>query len=266
MKSIRGYVVYLFIFAMLVVPYRAFAFIGLEAGVGYWRQSPSGTLAYKGTAANDTLDLKDDLNFDTKNRPFVRIKAELPLILPNIYAMYTPMSFDGTGKKTLNFTYGDITFVGGAPLESKIKMDHYDVALFYPIPVLKTATAGVLNVELGLNAKIISFDGEVTGTDSITHTTKTASISKTLPIPMIYVGIQVKPISMLSIEAEVRGIAIGASHFYDYMGRLKIMPIGPLYISAGYRAEQIKISSNQVSDVNADIKFGGPFIEVGVSF
>jgi outer membrane protein len=266
MKSIRCYVVCLFILAMLVVPYRAFAFIGLDAGVGYWRQTPSGTLAYKPISATDTLDLKDDLNLDSKNRPFVRIKAELPLILPNIYAMYTPMSFDGTGKKTLNFIYGDITFVGGAPLESKIKMDHYDVALFYPIPVLKTATTGVLNVELGLNAKIISFDGEVTGTDSITHTTKTASISKTLPIPMIYVGIQVKPISMLSIDAEVRGIAIGDSHFYDYMGRLKVMPYGPLYISAGYRAEQIKISSNQVSDVNADIKFGGPFIEVGVNF
>jgi outer membrane protein len=251
---------------MLIVPYRAFAFIGLDVGVGYWRQSPSGTLAYKGTAANDTLDLKDDLNLDSKNQPFVRIKAELPLILPNIYAMYTPMSFDGTGKKALSFTYGDVKFLGGATLESKIKLDHYDVALFYPIPMLKTATAGVLNIELGLNAKIISFDGEITGTDSITHTTKTASISKTLAIPMIYVGVQVKPISMLSIEAEVRGIAIGESHFYDYMGMLKIKPIGPLYISAGYRAEQIKISSNQVSDVNADIKFGGPFVEVGVSF
>ncbi len=110
MKSIRSYVVYLFLLAMLVVPYRAFAFIGLDAGVGYWRQTPSGTLAYKGTTANDTLDLKDDLNLDSKNRPFVRIKAELPLILPNIYAMYTPMSFDGTGKKTQSFTYGDVTF------------------------------------------------------------------------------------------------------------------------------------------------------------
>ena len=264
MKSIRSYMVYLFVLAMLVVPYRAFAFIGLDVGVGYWRQTPSGTLAYKGTTADDTLDLKDDLNLDSKNRPFVRIKAELPLILPNIYAMYTPMSFDGTGRKTASFTYGDVTFDFNSPLESRIKMDHYDVALFYPIPVLKTATAGVLNVELGLNAKIISFEGEITG--NAAGIRNTASISKTLPIPMIYVGIQVKPISMVSIEAEVRGIAIGASHFYDYMGRLKIMPIGPLYISAGYRAEQIKIASNQVADVNADIKFGGPFIEVGLGF
>ena len=221
-------------------------------------------MAYKGTTANDTLDLKDDLNLDSKNRPFVRIKAELPLILPNIYAMYSPMSFDGTGRKTQSFTYGDVHFDAGTTLESKIKLDHYDVALFYPIPVLKTATAGVLNVELGLNAKIINFEGKITG--NAAGIRNTSSISKTLPIPMIYVGIQVKPISMLSIEAEVRGIAIGASHFYDYMGRLKIMPIGPLYISAGYRAEQIKIASNQVSDVNADIKFGGPFIEVGLGF
>jgi outer membrane protein len=266
MKSIRGYVVAVFVLVMLVVPYRAFAFIGVDAGVGYWRQTPSGTLSYKGTGVTDSLDLKDDLGLDSKNRPFVRIKAELPLILPNIYALYTPMSFDGTGKKTQSFKYGDITFDANATLESKIKMDHYDVALFYPIPALKTATAGVLNVELGLNAKIISFDGEITGREAITGITRTASVSKTLPIPMIYLGVQVKPVSMLSIEAEVRGIAIGASHFYDYMGMIKVMPIGPLYISAGYRAEQIKIASNQVSDVDADIKFGGPFIEAGVSF
>jgi outer membrane protein len=264
MKSIRGYVVAVFVLAMLVVPYRAFAFIGVDAGVGYWRQTPSGTLAYKPISASDSLDLKDDLGLDSKNRPFVRIKAELPLILPNIYAMYTPMSFDGTGKKTQSFKYGDITFDANATLESKIKMDHYDVALFYPIPALKTATAGVLNVELGLNAKIISFDGEITG--KAAGIEQTASISKTLAVPMVYVGVQVKPVSMLSIEAEVRGIAIGASHFYDYMGMVKVMPFGPLYISAGYRAEQIKIASNQVSDVDADIKFGGPFIEAGVSF
>ena len=30
MKSIRSYMVYLFLLAMLVVPYRAFAFIGLD--------------------------------------------------------------------------------------------------------------------------------------------------------------------------------------------------------------------------------------------
>jgi outer membrane protein len=264
MKSIRGYVVSVFVLAMLVFPYRAFAFIGLDAGVGFWRQTPSGTLAYKSTVVNDSLDLKDNLGLDSKNRPFVRIKAELPLILPNIYAMYTPMSFEGTGKKTQSFKYGDITFDANATLDSKVKLDHYDVALFYPIPLLKTATDGVLNVEIGLNAKIISFEGEITG--NAAGIRQTASISKTLPVPMVYLGIQVEPISVFRIEAEIRGIAIGESHFYDYMGMVKIMPVGPLYISAGYRSEQIKIASNQVSDVDADIKFGGPFIEAGVSF
>jgi len=260
MKSIRSYVVYLFILAMLVVPYRAFAFFGADIGVGYWRQAPSGTLDYKPISANTgNIDFKDDLFFETKNKPFVRIKAELPLILPNIYLMATPMTFEGSGTLTRNISFGDTSFTANFPIESKVKMDHYDLALFYPIPALKTATLGVLNIELGLNARKFDFEGTITQPT----TNATASKSLSLYVPMIYGGIQVKPISSLSIEAEIRGIAYSGNHYYDYIGRLKYNPIPVVYIAGGYRAETIKIDE---SDVKADVKVGGPFIEVGVSF
>lgn len=258
MKRIRGAVVCLFVLAMLVVPYRAFAFIGLDAGVGYWRQTPTGTLDYKPTSAiTGNIDLKDDLNLGTENKPFVRIKAELPLILPNIYLMATPMSFKGSGPITRSISFGGTAFNVSAPVESKIKMDHYDLALFYPIPLLKTATLGVLNVELGINARKFDFEG------TITQSNTTASKSLSIYVPMIYGGIQVKPISSLSLEVEIRGIAYSDNHYYDYLGRLKFNPIPLVYIAGGYRAETIKINQ---SDVKADIKFGGPFIEAGLSF
>jgi outer membrane protein len=260
MKSIRGYVAYLFILAMLVVPYRAFAFFGADVGIGYWRQAPSGTLDYKPiSATTGNIDLKDDLFLDTKNKPFVRIKAELPLILPNIYLMATPMTFEGSGQITRPISFGDTQFNISAPIESKVKMDHYDLALFYPIPMLKTATLGVLNIELGINARKLDFEGTIT--QPTTNTTASKSLS--LYVPMIYGGVQVKPISSLSIEAEIRGIAYSGSHYYDYLGRLKFNPIPLVYVAGGYRAETIKIDE---SDVKADIKIGGPFIEVGVSF
>ena len=82
-----------------------------------------------------------------------RAKVELPLILPNIYLMYTPMSFDGTGSKNVTFTYGNQTFNANAPIQSKLTLDHIDLALFYPVPLLKTATLGKLNAELGLNVR-----------------------------------------------------------------------------------------------------------------
>lgn len=247
----------LFVFAVLVVPCRAFAFFGVEAGVGYWHQTPSGTLGYKKILPTDDVDLKKDLNLGSENRPFARVKVELPLILPNIYFMATPMSFQGTGRKDVTFNYGGQQFDAGFPIESKLKLDHYDLALYYPIPLLKTATLGTLNIDLGLNARQIAFEGTISGIG------KTGSKSLTLYVPMIYAGIQIKPIPLIGIEAEVRGIAYGSNSYMDYIGRLKVNPIPVLYVAGGYRAETVKID---VQDVKADIKFSGPFAEVGFSF
>jgi outer membrane protein len=259
MKRIQYYAVCLFILSLIVVPYRAFA-LGLEAGVGYWKQTPSGTLEYNpaGTVTTtDTLDLKNDLNFESKSRPFVRVKAELPLILPNLYFMATPMSFEGTGSKLVNFTYGGQTFNAGVPIQSKVKMDHYDLALYYTF--LDILTLGKVNLDLGLNVRVISFEGTV----NQAALGLTASKSLSLYAPMIYAGLQIKPISAFSIEAEGRVIALGGNHYYDFIGRLKVKPIGPLFIAAGYRSETIKIDTD---DVKTDIKFAGPFAEVGVTF
>jgi len=242
---------------MVVIPYKAFAFFGVEASVGYWRQAPSGTLEYKG----DSLNLQNDLNLGDNNQVVARVKVELPLVLPNIYVMATPMSFNGTNQLTRPITYGNITFDANAPIQSTFKMDHYDLAFYYPIPLLKTATLGKLNVELGLDARYINFDGSITG--SVSGVTTTSSKSATIVVPMIYAGVQVKPISAFSIEGEFRGIDYGSRHYYDYIGRLKVMPFGPLFISGGYRSEQIKIDQ---SDVMANVKFSGPFVEAGVSF
>lgn len=253
MKRTRMYLAFLFVLSVIVVPYKASAFLGLEAGVGSWKQSPSGTLSYKPVLATDTLDLKNDLNFSDKSRVFVRVKAELPLVLPNLYFMATPMSFEGTGSRTVN--YGGQTFSGS--YNTKLKLDHYDLAIYYPIPALKTVTLGKLNIELGLNARQINYEG------TLSSGATSASKSLTIYVPMIYAGVQVKPVSALSIEAEGRGITYGSNHYYDFIGRIKVLPIGPLFIAGGYRSEQIKFDQ---SDVKADVKFSGPFVEAGVSF
>jgi hypothetical protein len=80
---------------------------------------------------------------------------------------------------------------------------------------------------------------------------------------MVFAGVQVKPISLFAIEGEFRGIAIGQNHYYDYIAKLRINPIPVVYISGGYRSEDVKIDQ---SDVKAALKFSGPFVEAGVSF
>jgi outer membrane protein len=259
MKKVQLYVACLFVLSMLVIPCSAFAFFGAEIGVGYWQQSPSGGFSYQAIdPVTDTLDLNNDLYYSKQNKPYVRAKVELPLILPNIYFMATPMTFEGSGPVSRTIKFGSETFSANVPIDSKLKLDHYDLALYYPIPLLKGATFNTLSIELGLNARKLDWSATL-------NQPGTTSVNKdiSLYIPMIYAGIIVKPIDLLSIELEARGISYSSSHYYDYIGRLKVHPIALVYIGAGYRLEDIKINEK---DVLADMKFKGPFVEVGVTF
>jgi outer membrane protein len=136
-------------------------------------------------------------------------------------------------------------------------MDHYDLAFYYTF--LDKLTLDLVHLDLGLDARAMKFEGTITQPSS----GLTASKDLSLYLPMVYAGLQVKPVKAFSIEAEARAIAFGGSHYYDLIGRLKVMPVGPLFIAAGYRSETIKIDTD---NVKSDIKFAGPFAEVGVTF
>ncbi len=250
MKKIFIYVLYLFSLFLVAVPCKSFA-LGLEVGVGGWMQMQSGEIGYKPVSPTDSVDL----GTNTKYQPYGRIKIDMPLFFPNIYVMATPMNFDGSGNKT--FKFGDYAFTGA--YESKLKLDHYDLALYYSIPFLKTATLDVLNIEVGINARVIDFKAQVKELSTGTS----VSESLTIPLPMAYLGAQVKPIKALSLEAEGRGIAYSSNHYFDVIGRAKVTVYGPLFVAAGYRYEKIKIDQN---DVKADAQCNGPFMELGLSF
>lgn len=244
--------------ANLMIPGIASA-IGIEASIGAWNQDPEGYVSYKATGTSDRLDIDQNLNYDKETKAFGRVKIDMPLVLPNIYFMATPSKFDGRGKKDVSFKFGDKTFNASVPLDSEVQLDHYDIALYYGIPGLKTLTLGILNVELGLNARIIDFSAKV----DQPSTGISASVSKTIPVPMVYAGVQISPVDLLRIEGEFRGIAYSSNHYYDVIGRLKVRPVGPLFIAGGYRYEDVKID---YSDIESEFKLKGPFLEAGIEF
>lgn len=255
----------LIVFALLALALmpRDVSATGIEMSAGVWNQDPKGDFSFNGLSAMDNLNIKDDLNYTDKTRVFGRIKIDTPLFFPNIYLMATPMEFSGTGSKNATFQFGDVTFNGNVPFTSDLKLDQYDVGLFYAIPGLKKVTGGVLNIDLGVNARIVDFKARVTGQDTVTGQIVTQSEAITIPVPMLYLGVRVQPVKWLSAEGEARGMAYAGNQYYDIIGRAKIKPFGPFFAAAGYRYEKIKIDTN---DVNADTSFGGPFGEVGVEF
>ncbi len=80
---------------------------------------------------------------------------------------------------------------------------------------------------------------------------------------MLYLAMQIKPVDKLAIEAEVRAISYSGNKLYSLLGRVKYNIFGPVFATAGYRYDKLKIDEE---DVEVDINFSGPFIEVGFKF
>ncbi len=250
----RKFVLLACLIALIAVPSGVYA-LGLELGVGGWRQKPEGDLSYKG----ESLDIERDLRYESETQGTGRLKVDMPLAIPNIYVMYTPMEFEGNGQKAVNFRFGDKTFTGNVPFYSKLTLDHLDVGLYYGIPLLKTATLKKLNVDLGINVRIIDFKAEIRQDATGIRETK----DMTLYVPMIYVGAQLKLVKWFAVEAEARGIGYSGNHYLSYTGRLKFKVLGPVWLSGGWRHDDIKVDEE---DIKAEVTFKGPFAELGVQF
>lgn len=243
---------------LLFLPAMAGA-VGIDVAVGGWAQSPEGYVSYKPLAIADHLDLEQDARYDDENRLAARVRIDMPAIIPNIYLMATPMEFEGNGAKSANFNFGDQEFKASVPFYSKVKLDHYDVGLFYGLPLLKGATLNTLNLDLGIDARLIDFEARVDQpTKGLAEST-----SETFVLPMVFAAVQITPVKALAIEAEGRGISYSGNHYYDFIGRLRFNIAGPLFIAGGYRYEDLSIDEK---DIRAEVKIKGPFAEAGFSF
>jgi len=243
---------------MLSLPAASFGF-GLEIAGGAWYQSPSGDLSFDSTTAADDLDVEENLNYKDEWQPNGRLIIDMPLFFPNIYLMYTPMNWDETGQKNVDFKFGDIIFDADTEFDSELTMNHFDVGLFWGLPFVKTATNDILNIDLGLNVRILDFEAKINQRD----TGLKEKVDYILPIPMIYAGMQIEPFKYLAFEMEGRGIGWSGNHYISFTGRLKVRPFGPFFVAGGYRYDSIKID---YEDIDVDMRIQGPFAEVGFEF
>ncbi len=245
---------------LLMLPALSYG-IGLEVAVGGWQQNPKGTLGFKPDPLIDSsIDLENEANYGDEIKPFGRVKIDMPLVLPNIYLMATPMEFEETGRKSAQFSFGDVTFDGGVDFQSKLQLNHYDVCLFYGLPFLETASLEKLNVEVGLNVRIVDIEARVS---QQTFVQLEESTSETFYIPMIFLAAQFRPIESLGLEVEGRGIGYSDNAYYDIIARIRYKIFGPMAIAAGWRYEKLEIDEE---DVLANVEFSGPFGEIVFTF
>ncbi|MFP4650166.1 MAG: TIGR04219 family outer membrane beta-barrel protein [Desulfobacterales bacterium] len=240
----------------------ALPLVDVEGAVGGWQASPSGNLAYEGTDNLGTdLDLEDDLGYDDETDFTARLKIGMPLVIPNIYLMATPLEYEERSTRTEKFEFGDKEFEAKEEFRSRLTLDHYDIGLFYNIPLLRGFTLNTLSVEAGLNARII--DAEAVIEQEVSGTTRYEKKSGTIPVPMVYLGLGLQPLDRLGLEAEVRGISYSDYEILSLIGRLKVDAVGPVFVSGGYRYDAYDVEDD---DLEIDLDFSGPFLETGVDF
>jgi outer membrane protein len=153
-----------------------------------------------------------------------------------------------------------------ADFNLSVKLDRVDTTLYYNLPFIKTATAGKLDVEFGLNVRTIMFDGKLSGT-TIGGQRVTESKSITLPVPMGHLAAEIRPISLVSLVGELNYIGYKNNAYYDYVAGLRLnsrvrTPLKP-FVEVGYRHEKLKIDEQ---DVRTDLKVKGYYGLVGVRF
>lgn len=254
----KRYIVSLCFITLLILPAMAYS-IGLEAALGGWYCAPAGDIAYNALYYHDVLNIKDNMGYDSGFQYHARAKIDLPA-LPNVYLMATPMRWEEDGgSKSTSFRFGGANFDADTTFETIFTLNLYDIGLYYGVPFLELSTLGMLDVEFGLDARIIELRAEI----DQPATGREVSKSYLTCAPMIYLGAQVSPVDLFSIEAEGRGMAYSDNYFYSAIGRVKFFPFGPLYAAAGYRYETFKIEKG---DIMVDVLFTGPFAEVGIEF
>lgn len=252
MRALSLIAVFILILAM---PASSYA-LGLEIALGGWQQTPSGTMSY-GAGSPGDIDLVGDAGLDREIRLFGRVKIEMPHVLPDIYIMATPLLFEGTGSKDAPFKFGGKDFKADESIKSSLDFTCYDVALYYGMPFLETATRDKFNLDLGLNMRIINFRAELEGA------TETARKSMSVAFPMLYVNARTMPVKRFAFELDTRVMVIEDDHMYSIILRLRAEPVGPMFLAGGYRYEDIKIERD---DVRVKARFLGPFVEAGVQF
>ncbi len=236
---------------IVALPTSSFALLDIEAAVGVWGCAPSGDFGYK---SDYKYDMEDTFGFDSETFPMARFKLKLPII-PNIYLMATPMTFEGTTDQ--DFVFDNIRYT--ARTETEIVFNQYDLGLYYGVPFLGLASLGKFHVDAGLNLRIIQMDATMSYADS----SLSSDESITVPVPMVYLAADLSPIDLIVIEAEIRALPVSDLEIISAIARLKVNIPGPFYISGGYRHETVAVDQD---DFDIDIKFSGPFAEAGFKF
>ena len=217
-------------------------FIGFKIGANYWE--PELTGSFKGDIDVIPIDLVGDLGLEDITPSNLVLTLEHPIpILPNI--RYQNIDLDSSGfNPSANFTYEGQLYTGA--VTSTLDLSHNDIVLYYEI------LDNWINLDIGLDVKV--FDGEVALSGS---SSTTVPIDET--IPLLYLSARFDlPFSGFYIGADFMGASTSDNSMEDTSLMLGYESDSGLGFEGGIKKFSLEI--NDVTDINADLKYDGIYL------
>ncbi|MED5388365.1 MAG: TIGR04219 family outer membrane beta-barrel protein [Pseudomonadota bacterium] len=220
-------------------------------GGGYsWDSELEGTIA----SGDDQIDMQDDLGFDESDQTvfYLGVEHAVPL-LPNVRVRSLDLSDNATNRLERTFVFNGQVFVGNTEVETDLDLDILDGTLYY------TPLDNAVKVNLGITVRKI--EGSISLDSLLASTTQDfdetlpmlhASGRVSLPIPGVYVG------------GEVDTISYDGNTLRDLTARVGWRSDFLLGVELGYKHMDLEL--DDVSDLDADLDMGGPYLAASLSF
>lgn len=240
--------------------------VDIEIGAGAWNAGPSGQITYGKTTPTE-VDFADDLNLDDSSNGYVYLRVDhfIPIV-PNLRLEQQNYTTTGKGTISSGVKFGDINYAVAADTETDVTLNQQDIILYWGIPGLNALTAGILDVELGIDVKQV--DGEIT----LTSSQGTETVDFNVPVPMGYAAVLVDiPFIPVGLEVSTKMLGMGDSKIQDTKAKVDVtlplpIPLIELAVEAGMKQQTIQIADDLVDDLDMKFETSGVFFGANVKF
>ncbi len=228
---------------MIATSANAFMGINAEVGGGMWAPKLSGNATVLGTQIDFSSTNMDDKSYSGNNYMYADFSHFVPII-PNIRAEQLNYKIDSTSG-------------------AKVDMKQTDIIAYWGVPLVGLATAGVLNINFGLDAKNLK------GTIA-TSSANPKSFNETLPLGYLNARVDL-PFAPVNIEATTKMISYDGSSISDNEAKVSVklpipLPLIDFKVDLGYRAQNVTISDKLVGGLKADVNAKGMFFGISAKF
>jgi len=224
--------------------------------VGYQTLAPSGTIAGNKNGLGTQIDIEKDTNLaDSED-----LTAEVAFQLGSarLSLGYLPIDFSGTGQLTVTGNFNGKNFTAGQTVQSKIKLNLYDVGLSFNLINLDDTP---IRFQLGPEIAVKVVEGE---TDFVVAAAAINEHDKaTVAIPTLGARTRIGLSDYLAVVARAGYMGYDGNNFLDAEAQIEFSPLPLIGVYAGYRTFALKIDD---PDLFVDVDFSGPFFGALVRF